>query len=249
MAVRFSYDTGMMEVGRYHGAPINVCWSFLLAAVVLSFPFWKAVNGTGLVLALIFAGVLFASIVLHELAHAAVGRRYRVPSKRIDIHIFGGVVHFMWRPQTAAQDAAITVAGPLSNLALGLVAFGLLAVVSALEPGAVAGAPPEPSGILARALRATAYLNIGLCVINLIPAFPLDGGRLAHLAIAQVWTRRTATMIVASLGLVFATFSTLLFFATAISGFPILAPPGFRANWAALRAARSGIGDWDAAVA
>ena len=82
-------------------------------------------------------------------------------------------------------------------------------------------------------------------VVNLIPAFPLDGGKLVHLVVEERWGPRNATLIVGGLGLVFACVSTLVLIGSAISGFPIWAPPEFNINWRAFQAARHGRGGWD----
>ena len=82
MAFHFSYDTGTVEIGRYRGAPIHLCASFLIPAVLLSYPVLEqGERRRRSCSTLIFAVVLFASILVHELAHAAVGRRYRVPDQ------------------------------------------------------------------------------------------------------------------------------------------------------------------------
>jgi membrane-associated protease RseP (regulator of RpoE activity) len=82
-------------------------------------------------------------------------------------------------------------------------------------------------------------------VVNLIPAFPLDGGKLLFLAVEERQGPRIATLLVVALGLVFAVVSTLVLIGSAVSGFPIWAPPGFTINWRAFHAARRGLGGWD----
>jgi Zn-dependent protease len=250
MAIQFSMQDGTLDLGRYHGAPIHLHMTFFVTAVVLASPFWHRFNLAGLLLAVLFAAVIFASILLHEIAHAAVARRYGVPADRIDIHMFGGLVHFRWMPHTRAQDFAITLAGPLSNLALGLAALAIVLLMPRPEPEMITvGGSSLPRyvapSIAVRLLWATAYLNIGLCVVNLIPAFPLDGGKLLHLVIEERWGPRLATLVVSGLGLVFAGVSTFFLIGTLLAGFPVWAPPEFAINWRAFQAARQGYGGWD----
>ena len=251
MAIRFSYQTGLFEIGRYHGAPVYLSPAFFLVAAALAMPFWRMVSLNGLVLAVFFMAAAFASILMHELAHAAVARRYHVPTERIDINMSGGLVHFRGRPYTRAQDFAITAAGPLCNLALCLGAIAFLLILPTPEPQMImlgdklVPDPFPPTPMLARALRAVAYLNIGLCVINLLPGVPLDGGKLVYLLVERRWNTRIALLLVSALGLVFACVSTFVLIGTALAGFPLWAPPEFRANWRAFQGARAGVGDWD----
>ena len=242
----FSYDTGTLSVGRILGVPVYVHGSFILLAIGMSYGYWRHGH---LVLAAIFIAVVFLSILMHELAHAIVARRYRAVANRIDIYFLGGLVEFWGMRRTVAQDCAISLAGPLSNLALGLAAFGLLMLVPVDVPaphnigGLIIPAYAKPS-MLESALRATAYLNIALCVVNLLPAFPLDGGRVVYLLAEQRWGRTFATLLVSSTGLFFATVNLLVLFATLISGFPVWAPITFSENWRAFQAARRGQGGW-----
>lgn len=249
MGTRSSFQSGLMEAGQYQNAPIYLHPGFLVTAFLLAWPFWRMVSLRGLALGALFMAVMFASILAHELAHAATARRYKVPAQRIDIHALGGLVQFWHLPLARAQDFAITLAGPMSNLAIGLIALAFLATMPHAQDMILLGnqsAPGPPTdAFLEQLLRATAYLNLGLCAVNLIPAFPLDGGKLAHLLIEQRWGARPATFVVGGLGLVFACIGTLVLISTTLAGFPIWAPPSFESNWRAFQAARRGLGGWD----
>jgi Zn-dependent protease len=249
MVFRLNYDTGTLSLGAILGVPVYVHGSFILLAGGLSYGFWTRGE---LVLTAIFIAMLFASILMHELAHALVARRYRAIANRIDIYFFGGLVEFWGPRRTVAQDCAISLAGPLSNLVIGLAALGLLALIQAEAPQAVnVGRKLVPAlyltpSILERALRATAYVNLALCVINLLPAFPLDGGRVVYLLAEQRFGRNFATLLVSSAGMVFAMVSIVVLFVTMLAGFPVWSPPTFSENWRAFQAARQGRGGWGA---
>lgn len=249
MATRFSFQSGLIEVGQYQNAPIYLHPGFFVTAFILAWPFWHMVSLRGLALGALFMAVMFASILAHELAHAATARRYRVPAQRIDIHALGGLVQFWHLPLARAQDFAITLAGPMSNLAIGLVALAFLATMPHAADMILIGNQsipgPPTDAFLEQLLRATAYLNLGLRVVNMIPAFPLDGGKLAHLLIEARRGARTATLVVSALGLVFACVSTLVLVSSTLAGVPIWAPPGFEINWRAFQAACRGFGGWD----
>ena len=251
MAIRFSYDTGTFEIGRYHSAPIHLSVMFFVSGLALAFPFWRRFDVRGLVLTVIFIAIFLGSVLLHELAHAYMATRYRVRVERIDLNVLGGLVHLRGLPHTMQQDFLITLAGPVSNLALGLVALVLLWPVMPSAPStiavggtAVAEYMPEP-GMLAQLLQAAAVLNIGLFVVNLFPAIPLDGGKLVYLLIEHRWNARTAMLIVSGLGMVFAFFTFFLLLASLLLGCPIWAPPAFRPNLQAFLAARHGRGRWE----
>jgi Zn-dependent protease len=250
--MQFSFDTGRFEVGRYRGAPANLSPTFFITAVVLAIPFLRMVSLRGLVLAGFFIAMFFLSILIHELAHAVMATRYRVQVARIEINMAGGLVHFRGWPRTMQQDLLITLAGPISNLALGLAALALLTLVPAATPGTLVldgklvTAPFTQPSMISQLLWATVYVNIGLGVVNLLPGIPLDGGKIVYLLVEQRWHSRTALLTVSSLGLFFATVNTFLLIGTIIAGCPIWAPPTFSANWEAFQAARRGRSNWDA---
>ena len=118
--MRFSFDTGSFEVGRYRGAPVVLSPTFFITAVVLVIPFLRMLSLRGIVLAGFFIAMFFLSILIHELAHAVTATRYRVEVARIEIDMAGGIVQFRGWPRTIGQDLLITLAGPIANLVLGL---------------------------------------------------------------------------------------------------------------------------------
>lgn len=255
MASQFSKNTGLFELGSFRGTPIFLSTTFFGTAGLLAYPFWHTFTWRGMQLAAIFIVAVFASVLVHELAHAMVARRYGVDADRIDINMDGGLVTLSGSP-SRAQDFAITIAGPLSNLALGLAAIVLLLIYRSLpsEPAMILignQLVPDPythTTMLERVLRAIAYLNIGLGVINLLPGLPLDGGKLVYLLAERRWDAQRALLLVSSLGMFFACVSAFALIGTAIAGFRVWAPPRFAANLRAYEAARQGSGSWDAFV-
>lgn len=139
------------------------------------------------------AGVV-ASIVFHELCHSVVARRYGIPIKGITLFIFGGVAEMEEEPPSAKSEFLMAVAGPLGSyfLAAGFHAAAWIADAAAL-PTAVLGV-----------LQYLAYINMLLATFNLVPAFPLDGGRVFR---AAVWYWKgdfaSATRLAATTGNVF----------------------------------------------
>ncbi len=134
------------------------------------------------------AMMLFVSVLLHELGHSVVALRYKIPVRRITLFIFGGVAEIGAEPPSAIAEFLIAIAGPV-------VSFALAVFFYAVQP-AVAGIQP-----LCGLVKYLAYINFALVAFNLIPGFPLDGGRVFR---AIVWgltkNLRRATLIAANVG-------------------------------------------------
>ena len=136
--------------------------------------------------------MLFASVLLHELGHSVIALWYKVPVRSITLFLFGGVAQIEAEPPSAIAEFFIAVAGPLVSLILAILFHTLQLLAGGVEP--VLG--------LAKYL---AYINLALVLFNLIPGYPLDGGRVLR---AIVWAItgdiRRSTLIAASAGRFFA---------------------------------------------
>jgi Zn-dependent protease/CBS domain-containing protein len=143
------------------------------------------------VMGAITAIMLFASVVLHELGHSVVAMRFRVPVRSITLFLFGGVAQIGAEPPSAKAELLIAIAGPSVSLALAVLFF--------LVQRAVAGIPP-----LWGLAKYLAYINFALVLFNLIPGFPLDGGRVFRAVIwAATKNMRRATLLAANTGRLF----------------------------------------------
>jgi Zn-dependent protease/predicted transcriptional regulator len=182
------------------GFQIALDWSWLILAVLISWTLSTAVfpsyypdltPATYWSMGVIAALGLFGSILLHELGHAAVARRYGLPIRRITLFIFGGVAEMEAEPERPAAEFWVAIAGPIVSFLVGLVCWLLLQAAV----GAGAGVPVV--GVLAY----LATINIILAVFNLVPAFPLDGGRILR-AILWYWkgSLRWATRVASVIG-------------------------------------------------
>jgi len=186
-----------MRIGSLFGIRIdvNASWIFVFALVA-----WMLANprgplqlegvGTAERVALGIAGSLlfFASVLIHELAHSLLARARGIPVRGITLFIFGGVSQFEGEAQDAPGEAWISGIGPLTSLLLGVVFYGL----------ALASGTHNHAGLMFEYLSAA---NIILAVFNILPAYPLDGGRVLH---AVVWritgSRRRATLVTVTAG-------------------------------------------------
>jgi Zn-dependent protease len=244
---KLSFVDGSLDIGRFAKAPITIHAGFLVVATVLVVPnWWRSPGLAGIALSLIGLATVFASVLFHELAHAVVAKRYGVAARRIDLHLFGGVVEFDELPHTMRQHCAIVIAGPLSNLALAAMVYAMLIVIGNVPPQPVVYGGMWPDATFAprlaeRALSFALYLNLGLFVVNMLPAFPLDGGRLLFTWLARRGDRLGATRVVGWLGVWLGLASYILFLATAIVGSPIWSPPDAGTNLDAIKAADRGV--------
>jgi Zn-dependent protease/predicted transcriptional regulator len=170
---------GSLQLGRIIGIPIRLHVSWFLIAILITwtlaagyfpqeYPGWSATTYwlVGAVTAVLF----FASVLIHELGHSVLALREKVPVKGITLFIFGGVAEIGREPPTAGAEFRIAIAGPLSSL-------GLAALFSGL------GATLTDSAALAAPLAYLGRINLLLAVFNMIPGFPLDGGRVLRAAL------------------------------------------------------------------
>jgi len=152
---------------------------------------------------------LFASIIFHELSHSLVARRYGLPMRGITLFIFGGVAEMHDEPPSPRAELAMALAGPASSIAIGVL---LLLLLTSAEP---LGLGETPGGVV----RYLMSINFILAAFNLVPAFPLDGGRVLR-AILWGWKKNInqATRIASAIGSSFGLVLILLGVFSVISG-------------------------------
>ncbi len=167
------------QLGRIAGIRIGVNWSWLIVFALIVWSLAVAVfpsqnpgfsDGEYVALAVVAALLFFASLLLHELGHALQARREGVEIEGINLWLFGGVAQFKGGFPSAGAEFRIAIAGPLVSLALGV----LFVVVATF-----AGLPNAIDGVAAW----LGYTNLILLVFNLLPALPLDGGRVLRSAL------------------------------------------------------------------
>jgi Zn-dependent protease/CBS domain-containing protein len=160
---------------RVLGIPISVDLSWLIILLLLTWSlaeqFHETIvglqNGPAWALGLVTALGFFLCIVLHELGHALVARKLGIPMRGITLFLFGGVAEMTGEPPSAAREFAMAIAGPLVSAVLAAVFFVLVLV------GMAGGWAPE----LVVMLDLLCSINFFVLIFNLVPAFPLDGGR------------------------------------------------------------------------
>jgi Zn-dependent protease len=168
-----------IQLGRIAGIRIGINWSWLIVFALIVWSLAAAVfpsqnpglsDGEYLTMAVVAAVLFFASLLLHELGHALQARRDGVEIEGINLWLFGGVAQFKGGFPSAGAEFRIAIAGPLVSLVLGVL-FVLVA--------AVAGLPTAVDGVVAW----LGFTNLILLAFNLLPALPLDGGRVLRSAL------------------------------------------------------------------
>jgi Zn-dependent protease len=173
-----------INLGRIWGIPIGLHYSWFLVfgliTLSLGTGYFSNINPNlpgpaNLLLGLVTSLLFFGSVLAHELGHSFVALRERIPVRGITLFIFGGVAQIEQEPRSPGGEFRIAIAGPLTSLGLGIL-FGALWL-----------AAPASSLVDAPAMY-LARINLILAVFNLIPGFPLDGGRVLR-ALVWWWTR------------------------------------------------------------
>jgi Zn-dependent protease/CBS domain-containing protein len=187
---------GSFRIGKIAGINIDIHVSWIIILVLLTvslatgwfpqlYPGWS--TATYWVVGLISALLLFVSVLLHELAHSLVARRRGLPVKNITLFIFGGVSNIEQEPKSPGVEFQVAVVGPLTSLLIGAICYLLLLPLR--------GTNSPLEGILLY----LAVTNVLLGVFNLVPGFPLDGGRVLRSIVWKLTGSLTKATRIASI--------------------------------------------------
>jgi Zn-dependent protease/predicted transcriptional regulator len=174
-------DPGI-KVGKIFGIPIKIHLTWFIVFILLSFMLMgyftehipELNQEQALVMGIVAAGFLFASVLFHELCHSLVARAHGIEMRGITLFFFGGMAEMAEEPKTPWAEATMALAGPLSSLALSAFFFLLLVKTS-------------PGTLVSAIFKYVATINLILALFNLTPGFPLDGGRILR---AVLWFTR-----------------------------------------------------------
>lgn len=189
------------RIGRLFGIDIAIHWSFVLLFGVLVY--MQLAGGASVLATVIHAGLflaVFACVLLHELGHAMAARQFGIGTKDITLLPIGGVARLTRMPEKPLQELWVAVAGPLVNVAIAALIFiGLLAYerIENLANPAFAW----DGGSFFRELM---WINVALVAFNMLPAFPMDGGRVLRAVLGFFLPFVHATRVAAIVGQVFA---------------------------------------------
>ncbi|MER8827769.1 site-2 protease family protein [Mesorhizobium sp. M0938] len=183
-----------LNLGTIAGTTVRVHFTFLLLLVWIWLTHYRIGGTPAAWEGVAFIIAVFACVVLHEFGHIAAARRYGISTPDITLFPIGGVARLERMPEEPGQEFVIAIAGPLVNVAIAALIFALLGGSTGVEQMAEIEDPR--TNFLAR----LAGVNIFLVLFNMIPAFPMDGGRILRAALAARLSWSRATQIAATIG-------------------------------------------------
>ncbi len=183
------------KIGRFAGIDVFVHATFFLLIGWVGLSYWLQQGSLAAALSgVLFILTLFLCVVLHEFGHALTARRFGIQTRDITLLPIGGVARLERMPDEPKQELWVALAGPAVNV---VIAVGLFVILAAAGTPALPGAFSLTSGTFLERLM---LVNISLVVFNLIPAFPMDGGRVLRALLAMRLEYTQATQIAAALG-------------------------------------------------
>lgn len=183
------------KLGRWAGIDVYIHVSFVMLLAALGFLNWL---GTGsLVLAfysVLFPALIFLCVLLHEFGHALAAKSFGIPTRDITLYPIGGVARLERMPEKPGQELVVALAGPLVNVVIAAALYYWLSARQAFDP--LESLSLGSGNLLQRLMIA----NVMLAVFNLLPAFPMDGGRMLRAFLATAFDYVRATQIAAFIG-------------------------------------------------
>jgi Zn-dependent protease/CBS domain-containing protein len=187
------------KLGRFAGIDVYLHATFILFVAWIAAMHWMSgqgldgmLTGTGFIIA------LFGSVLLHEFGHSLTARRYGISTRNITLLPIGGVSQLERMPTEPWQELVVTLAGPAVNVVIAVGLFALLTATGELQP---LNSLALTSGSL---LERVMFANVSLMFFNLLPAFPMDGGRALRAFLSFWMSHNRATQVAATVGQGFA---------------------------------------------
>ena len=183
-----------ISVARIAGTEVRIHMTFLLLLVWIGAAQWRAGGQSAALEGVLFIVLLFACVLAHEFGHILVARRYGIRTPEVTLWPIGGVASLERIPDKPREELAVAVAGPLVNVAIAAALILFLGL--SIGTAATTALENPHAGIMARLAAA----NIFLVVFNMIPAFPMDGGRVLRALLAMRMNYADATRTAARIG-------------------------------------------------
>ena len=197
-----------LSIGKIAGIQIFIHWSFPLIILWIIFSNVRSgLNTEQIIWSVLFVLTLFVCVTLHELGHALAAKRFHIKTKDITLLPIGGVARLENMPEKPMQELIVALAGPAVNVIIFLILYIALQIASIpFDFTAITHITAD------NFLFNLAILNVWLAVFNMIPAFPMDGGRVLRALLAMKLNRSLATQIAGRIGQVIAMGFVLLGF-------------------------------------
>jgi len=190
-----------IPIGEFRGIKVYIHWTFVLLLVWIAFSTYRVSRDTHqIMLSLGYIIALFGCVVLHEFGHALTARRFGIKTNDITLFPIGGMARMEKMPESPKEELLVAIAGPMVNVVIA----GALFLYMYFSPTLYQIGFPTATMTAAQFLPALFLVNIFMAVFNLIPAFPMDGGRIFRALLAFKLERARATRIAASVGQVIA---------------------------------------------
>lgn len=186
-----------IKIARIAGIEVRVHITFLLLLAFIGFAYYRSGGGAAAVSGVSFILLIFLCVLLHEFGHAIAAKRFGIRTPDITLLPIGGVARLQRMPDQPWQELVVALAGPAVNVVIAAVLFLVLGLKWDGDAASFQESLLEPRGQL---LTKVAVVNVALVVFNLIPAFPMDGGRVLRSLLAMTMPFRQATMIAARVG-------------------------------------------------
>ena len=190
-----------IRIGRFSGIDVYMHFTFLLLLGWVAFVHWR--QGQSIAAAaggVVFILAVFLCVILHEFGHSLTARRYNIKTRNIILLPIGGVARLERLPTQPLQELWVALAGPAVNIVIAAGLFIWLSISASFEP--IQGLTLTTGPFLERIMA----INIFLVAFNMIPAFPMDGGRVLRALLATRLEYSRATQIAANIGQVIAVF-------------------------------------------
>lgn len=194
-----------LKLGRFFGIDVYIHWTFWILIVWIFLMHLQ--NGDGVrqgVWAIVFIFSLFACVVLHEFGHALTAKRFSIVTRNITLYPIGGIASLEKMPDKPRQELLVALAGPAVNIVIAGLLYAYLFAAGTLPDAAAVEAVKDITEL--PFLFTLMSANVLLAVFNLIPAFPMDGGRALRAVLSAAMDRPRATRIAATVGQVMAIF-------------------------------------------
>jgi len=184
-----------LKLGEVAGIKVYMHTTFLLLLGWVALSYWIETHSVGLMVqGVLFICLLFGCVILHEFGHALTAKRYGIRTRDITLLPIGGVARLERMPDDPKQELWVALAGPAVNVVIAAVLYAWILLTSALLP------IEEVGVVRGSMLQRLMYVNLVLVVFNLLPAFPMDGGRVVRAILAMRMPYVKATRIAAGLG-------------------------------------------------